>query len=427
MKYLIGLDIGTSSVKGVLMDEQRNIVDTKNKTHNYVYENGLKLLDADEFADGCISVIKELAKSADGQVAAVCASGASGNLMLKGKKNSMIYNWQNNFDERIVNKYYANIPDDEIYKTVGWRKSYGFPFSAMAYLKETEPQMTEKTDVVCMSIEYLNYKLTGKWGITRSMGTPFFMIEQEKGNYYKPFLDALGITEDKFPPIMENYSVLGTLTSDVAEKTGLSADTKVVLGTFDHPAAARGAGVFEENEVLLSCGTSWVALIPFNTREKPLGKNMLVDPFMYPYGNWCGMKSLTSVAEKIENCKKKYFGEISYKDFDELVAKSGLGANGLSIDLDNPCDLPQDAEKCHIARAIAEAAAIKLRDMLTALNVQAKNIKIVGGITNSRQWLSVISEVCNTKVEVVNGECAGAAGAALMAGVGAGIFGTERM
>ncbi|MBR0277667.1 MAG: hypothetical protein IJQ50_04320, partial [Clostridia bacterium] len=350
-----------------------------------------------------------------------------GNLMLKGKENSMIYNWQNTFDREIVNKYYANIPDDEIYKTVGWRKSYGFPFSAMAYLKETEPRITEKFDVMCMSIEYLNYRLTGKWGITRSMGTPFFMIEQEKGKYYKPFLDAIGITEDKLPPIMENYSVLGNLTDDAALKTGLTANTKVVLGTFDHPAAARGAGVFEENEVLLSCGTSWVALIPFNTREKPIKKNMLVDPFMYPYGNWCGMKSLTSIAEKIEACKKKYFGEISYKDFDELVAKSGFGANGLSIDVDDPCDLPSDVCQCCIARAISEAAAIKLRDMLEELNVQAKSIRIVGGITNSKEWLSVISEICDTKVEVVNGECAGAAGAALMAGVGAKIFKSERV
>lgn len=426
MKYLIGLDIGTSSVKGVLMDEQRNIVDTKNQKHNYCYENGLKLLDADEFADGCISVIKELAKSANGQIVAVCASGASGNLVLKGNENPIIYSWQNTYDAEIIDKYYTNISDDEIYKIVGWPKQYGFPFANMAYIKETNPKMHENTDIMCMSIEYLNYRLTGKWGITKSMGTPFFMIEQEKGKYYKPFLDALGITEDKLPPIMENYSVLGTLTSDSALKTGLSSDTKIILGTFDHPSAARGAGVFEEDEILLSCGTSWVVLVPFSSRNKPLEKGMLVDPFMYPYGNWCGMDSLTGIADKIDFCSKKYFGEISYKNFDELVAKSKPGADGLLIDIDNPCDLSGDISDCHIARAIAEAAARRLRDMLAELDVKARNIKIVGGITNSKEWISVISNICNVDVNVVNGECAGAAGAALMAGVGVGIFKAER-
>lgn len=426
MNYVIGLDIGTSSVKGVLMDENKNIIATETVKHKYYYENNLKLLNADEFCDGCISAIKLLASKACGKVLGICASGASGNLMLFGKKNSPIYNWQNSFDKDIVDKYLGSYDTPEMRKIVGWGKNYGFPLATLAYLKATSPECIENADMICMSIEYLNYTLTGKWGITRSMGTPFYLINQETGRYHKDFLDIIGITEDKLPAIMDNCSVLGCLTKQAAQKTGLTEDTKVILGTFDHPAAARGAAVFDEGEVLLSCGTSWVALVPFKTRNEPLKRSMLIDPFMSPNGNWCGMRSIASISDKIDACKNKYFPDMPYREFDMLVDKSELGAGGIKVDLDCPADMPVDTPSHHLARAIAEAAANKLCDMLVSLDINIKKVKFVGGISKSKEWLAVINEVCNVAVEVVNGECAGAAGSALMARVGVGMSGSER-
>ncbi len=423
MKNLIGLDIGTSSVKGVLMNSQGNILATVTRKHNYYTENEYKLLNADDFVEGCFNVIKELSLKSDDDIAAICASGASGNVMLKGKENSAIYGWQNHFPKDIVDKYVGHYDADGFRKIVGWPKQYGFPLSALLYIKETQPEMLKNADMICMSMEYLNYKLTGKWGITSSMGTPFFLIDQEKKEYYQEFLDILGINEEQLPPIMPNCSVLGELTEDAAQKLGLSLETKVVLGTFDHPAAARGAGVFGETDALLSCGTSWVVFVPFKTRQEPLAKKMLVDPFMSPNGMWCGMKSLASIAEKIDKAQKKYFGEISYKEFDSMVPYKDT--EPVEIDLDDPKELPENVEKAAVARGIVVAAALKLKNMLDDLDIKATEIKIVGGITNAKEWLEVISEVTGRKVTVVNGECAGAAGSANMAGVGVGIFKSE--
>ena len=423
MKHLIGLDVGTSSVKGVLMDSLGNILATVTKKHNYYTEDQYKLLNADEFVDNCCNVIKELGSKADGDIAAICTSGASGNLMLKGEENSPIYGWQNSFSKDLVDKYIGQYNTEDFRNIVGWPKQYGFPLSALLYVKETNPEMFKNADMICMNMEYLNFKLTGKWGITPSMGTPFFLIDQEKGEYHKDFLDILGINEEKLPPIMPNCSVLGGLTEEVAKELGLSTETKVVLGTFDHPAAARGAGVFREDDALLSCGTSWVLFVPYATRQEPLNNKMLVDPFMSPNGMWCGMKSIASVAVKIENAQKKYFGEISYKEFDSMVPYKDT--EPVEIDLDEPKDLPKNVNKAAVARGIVVAAAKKLKTMLDDLNLKATEIKIVGGITNAKEWLEVISEVTGRKVTVVNGECAGAAGSASMAGVGIGIFKSE--
>ena len=121
-----------------------------------------------------------------------------------------------------------------------------------------------------MSIEYLNYILTGKWGLSPSMGTPFYLLDQEKGEYSELLLNKFGISKQQLPPIMSKGTVLGTVDSDIGYQLGLKPDTKIVLGSFDHPSCATGAGVYGFDEVLLSCGTSWVEFFPMENRKKAI-------------------------------------------------------------------------------------------------------------------------------------------------------------
>ena len=102
------------------------------------------------------------------------------------------------------------------------------------------------------------------------------------------------------------------------------------------------------------------------------------------------------------------------------------GKDLVEIDLDDPKEIPEDIDKAAVARGIVIAVALKLKNMLDDLDIKATQIKMVGGITNAKEWLEVISEVTGRKVTVVNGECAGAAGSANMAGVGIEIFKSEK-
>lgn len=426
MEYLIGLDIGTSSVKGVLLSSEGTVVCAKTKAHIYYYENEFKLLNADEFCRTCFDVISELNKeiSSGDKVLAVCASGASGNLLFvkDGKPNSPVYGWQTQFDSEIVDKVLSFVDVDDVYRISGWPKIYSFPLAALAYIKETNPLLIRESDMICMHIEYLNYVMTGKWGITPSMGTPFYLINQEKAAYEEKYLSVLGIDESKLPPIMENCSILGSINEFTAEKTGLTKGTPVILGTFDHPSAARGAGVFNEKEILVSCGTSWVVFTPFSVRDDVQSRGMLTDPFMYPKGNWCGMKSLASISETIDGYVKKYLGDISYRQLDELAEKSSKGANGLIIGEDTDVS---GYSRSDIARAILESSAYRLDELLKKLKVDVKSIRLVGGVTKSEIWCRIISEITGKRVETINGEHAGAVGAAFMAGVGTNVYKNE--
>lgn len=428
MDYLLGVDVGTSSVKASLVSTDGKSCYSKTKKFSYYFEDNLKLMDADCFCDTCYSVMKELTDCIleNDRILSVCISGAGGNpLFVKdGKAISPILSWQNEFDEAITGKILSDISAEEVYQTVGWPKLNSFPLSALAYYKVTKPELFDICDTVGMHIEYLGYRLTGKWAITPSMGTTFYLLDQQTGTYHKKFLDKFGITEDKLPKIYKTCSVYGEISKEAEEKAGLPAGTPVVCGTFDHPAAARGTGVFSEHEIMVSCGTSWVVFVPYAERNIPLSKNMLVDPFMAPGGNWCGMCSLASVSEKIDSLKTKYFGDISHEEFDRLAEQSVYGCNGLVMS-ENLTDVSGFSDS-DIARAIMEFIANQLNEMLISIKNNAKVIKLVGGITNSKVWCEVISQVTKKEVKIVNGEYAGAIGSAMMAGVGIGYFPNEQ-
>ncbi len=428
MGYLLGFDIGTSAVKGVLMSYDGKIKTVKTKKSTYYFENGMKLMDAESFIENCFDVIKEISLELedDESISAMCISGAGGNLMFaKDEKScSPIFGWQTKFPAEETEKTLSGLSRDDVYKTVGWPKLQGFPMAGIAYFKAVNPKLLEDSEKICMHIEYLNYRLTGAWGVTRSMGTTFFLIDQEKGKYSEEYLKLLGIDEDKLMPVVDNCTVIGKISGEAAKRTGLKEGTPVIAGSFDHPAAARGAGVINENEVMVSCGTSWVVFVPYAERKIPQEKGMLTDPFMAPNGNWCGMKSLSSVSETIEKLKKVYLGEVTYSEFDELAKKAPAGCNGLIIEDEN-ADIT-GYTRSDIARAIAECIGRKLKVFFDDLDIKAETVKFVGGITNSKVWCDIVSEVIGKKITVVNGEHAGAVGSAIMAGIGIGVYKDEK-
>ncbi|MBR2972646.1 MAG: hypothetical protein IKC41_00405 [Clostridia bacterium] len=439
MRNIIGLDIGTSSVKGILMTEDGTVKKTARGGFDYTkLENGGIEIAADDFIDVCFSTIRELAQAADGEVAGICAASASGNLVILDKKNkpvTPIFNWQ---DTRVTTEARDILGDmdlDAFYNKVGWPFDYKtFPLALACYVKKHEPEKIKNCGKVCMSTEYLYYKLTGKWGISTSAGTPFYFIDQITGKYIPEVLEKLGINETQVPPVMPCGSILGTVTEKAAADCGLSEAVQVVLGSFDHPSAARGAGIMNEGEMLLSCGTSWVGFFPVKQREKLVKAKTLIDPFLSEKGGcWAGMVSVPSVSEQIWTYVSKYIddGKDAYKKLSEYAKKSTAGANGLVI---CPTKTPCDEEilkypKEDIARAIMEGTVNLLKDKLNALSVvgiKTEKAIMVGGPSEDLMWISLISEICKIKAEPAFGVATGAVGAAILAGIGVGIYKDEK-
>ncbi|MBO7519957.1 MAG: FGGY-family carbohydrate kinase [Clostridia bacterium] len=435
MEFFIGLDIGTTAIKGVLMSAEGRIIKTVSGGYNYYCEGDKKLLKPADFIGTCFSVISSLASyKGDGGIKAICSCCASGNLILldnDDKPVTPIVGWQTTVSEEDKNAFFTPEEQAAFYKTVGWPLGSRFPALYLAAINLHEPKLLKQTKTVAMSAEYLNFMLTGKWGISVSMGTPSFLMDQEKGEYNYPLLKKLGIADKCLPPVYDKGTVLGGVLPEVAKKLNLSDDTKVVLGSFDHPSGATGAGVFGENEMLLSCGTSWVEFFPVKSREFAVSTRGLIDRFMINGTPYCVMKSITSVSEKIDALRRHFFGEISHKEFDTLAARASLGCGGLRFDFSSDDDYKKAFAYAgsDIARAIIESAAYILKENLETLEkcgLKAKKITMIGGISNSADCVRIISEVLDMPVKVVNGQCAGAVGSALLAGIGAGVYKDEK-
>ena len=422
------------------MTEKGNIIQKAHEKFAYTTDkSGVVEIDAKAFLNSCLTAIKTLAKDCgEYELAGICAASASGNLLVLDENmqpSTPIINWQ----DRRVNDEASDIlgswDTDGLYKKTGWGfDGKTFPLAQLCYIKKHRPEILENCGMVCMSTEYLYYVLTGKWGISTSAGTPFYLIEQKTGKYMTDILEKLGIDETKVPPVMPCGSVLGGVTEKIAEECGLLSGVPAVLGSFDHPSAARGAGILNEGEMLLSCGTSWVGFFPVRQREQLEKAKTLIDPFLSENGGcWAGMVSVPSVAERIWLYVSKYIDDSAdaFKKLSDYASKSPVGANGLVI---CPTEEPADEvilkyPKEDIARAIMEGTVGLLKEKLDSLavaDIKTESAVMVGGPSEDPMWIKLISEMCGIKVNPAFGSNTGAIGAAILAGTGVGIYKNEK-
>ena len=440
-KFIIGLDIGTSSIKGIMIASDSSERFTGRVPFTYTTNpDGKVEIPAEDYLESCFELLREFSSKLpeNAEIAAVSAASASGNLLLldgDSKPLTPISNWQ---DKRVtdeVARVFGDFDTESYFRSTGWAFDLKtFPLAMLCWYKCHKPEIIAESSKVCMSTEYLYYRLTGKWGIGKSAGTPFYLIDQVTGKYNSEILAKLGIDEEKLPPVMKTGSVLGTITKEAAEKCGLPVGTPVIIGTFDHPSAARGVGITKEGQMLLSCGTSWVGFYPVEKREKAISAKMLVDPFLSENGGaWAGMVSLTSFSQQIEYFTKTYVdnSDVWYIKLVEYSTESQTGAGGLILDMTAE---PDDAEirkyeKKHIARAIMENVIDMLAKgmkRITDAGIICNEAVMVGGPSENPLWAELIAEKLGISVCVKHGSYAGAVGAAALAGTAVGIYPDEK-
>jgi sugar (pentulose or hexulose) kinase len=276
-----------------------------------------------------------------------------------------------------------------------------------------------------------------------STASTFYLIDQVNRCWHKPYLDMLEIQEEAISNLGPSGSVLGPLTRQGAEDTGLSQETLVVLGAFDHPSAARGTGFIDVGDLLLSCGTSWVGFYPIPDRSLGITLQMLVDPFLSPEGPWATLFALPEIGRLIDRYIARYVigqGEEPKEKYTLFNARAGLAPVGARGALINPfvpvadipsveIDLPDHYTEQEIARAIMEAPALRMRYHIEGLSgngIEANRIAMVGGPSESPVWPRIVAEITGLELKLINGQTAGAVGAAILAAIGAGLFQNER-
>jgi xylulokinase len=444
MNCFIGLDIGTSAMKCILISESGKILGNAKAKNNFLYPASHRVeFDVDErYNQICIlirNVIQKLPSTS--HVQAVCITGASGNGLLLDKDKKPLENAVSWLDSRAETTYYellSSFSSEHIHTITGWPKIGSFPLSYFAWMKENKPEIYNSARFPATDFIYFNYRLSGCWAHDTSTATNFYLQEQTNQKYHQPFLDFLRIDADSLPEIVKSGEPIGTITVQASIETGLPEGTVVVAGSFDHPSAARGTGMTSLGDLMLSCGTSWVGFFPVSSREKAIERNMLVDPFLTPDGPWGAMFSFAGIGVTITEYINLLFENAPsrFSQFDEAVMASKHGNPIPDFDLLQKKLSPKEYlskmlnnyKIPEISRSIMESMAILMRNKIDYFRNEGMpihNVSMVGGFSESKVWPQILADVMEVPVNLIQGEYAGCLGASILAGIGVGLFKNE--
>jgi len=431
---LIGLDLGTTGLKGVLVDRRGKVLADSgaDTVLEHPHDGWVETEPADHFERVC-GVVRKLAAARPGKVAALAMAGATGNTLLTdaaGTPLTPIVNWMDRRAEQTPPAALAEFSEAEVARVAGWPCVTTFPLAHLAWLRENRPDAWRAAAHIGMPADWLLFKLTGQWRMDHSTATTFHLQDQVAGVWHAPFLQRLGIMTEQLSGLCRSGTTIGPLAANAARDLGLTPDTLVVAGCFDHPAAARASGVLRPGQLLLSCGTSWVGFLPHGDRDAILEAGLLCDPFLSENGGpWGGIFSVPYIGRTVDWYVSNVIapGETDpWAVFNDAAAAAETGANGLVIDLREPPWTP-DAARCDVARAVMEGAARLLVEKLNALRAHGftyDEAVMVGGPSESEVWTSILAEQSGLRLKR-GGRAAGARGAAVLAGIGAGWYRDE--
>ena len=437
----IGVDLGTSAVKLLLMDETGDIKNIVSKEYPLFFPHpGWSEQNPEDWFEKSVEGIKELTEGFDrSKVAGISFGGQMHGLVALDKDDQVIRPailWN---DGRTVEEtdYLNNvIGKDKLSQYTANIAFAGFTAPKILWMKKHEPENFAKIVKIMLPKDYLAYKLSGSFCTDVSDASGMLLMDVKNRCWSKEMMDICGITEEMLPKLYESYEVVGTLKEDVAGALGLSADVKVIAGAGDNAAAAVGTGTVGDGMCNISLGTSGTIFI--SSEKFGVDENNALHSFAHADGNYHLMGCMLSAA----SCNKWWMEDIlKTKEFakeQEGITKLGennvfylpylMGERSPHNDPDARAmfiGMSMDTTREDMTQAVLEGVAFGLRDSLEvarSLGIQIERTKICGGGAKSPLWKKIIANVMNLKVDVIESEEGPALGGAMLAAVGCGEY-----
>lgn len=436
----LGLDFGTSSVKGVLIDEKQRILATASAPLKVSRPHpGWSEQNPDDWWKACNKVVKELSRMKPKAIAAVEGIGLSGQQHgatlidrdAKPLRPCILWNDARSFAEchdiegrepkaRAIS---GNIP------------LAGFTAPKLAWVKKHEPKTFAKVAKVLLPKDYIRLRMTGEYASDMSDSAGTYWMDVAKRGWSDKLLAATDMSVDQMPKLYEGTDATGRLTPAVARAWGMPKRPVVAGGGGDNAAAACGIGAVTDNAALVSIGTSGVMFVSNDAFRPNAGR--AVHAFCHAVPNtWHQMGVILSAAASVE-----WLAGILGSPAPKLTAALGTRLEGPSPALMLPylsgertpvadaqvrgliMGLGHEADHKTLTHAALDAVAFAFRDSLEALKDAGTNVKrvtAVGGGTKSELWLKIIATVLGVPVDLpAAGDVGGAFGAARLGRIAA--------
>ncbi len=454
-QLLLGLDVGTTATKAAIFDLQGAIVAVATRPYTLLTPRpGWVEQDPDELWQAVVGTIRELvSRQAPGdRVIALSLASQGGTTILGDGAGTPLHpaiSWMDERGSRQARGIRQTLGEEFVRRTTGWPLGDTLPLQHLGWLRDERPTVLERAERVLFVNDFILQRLAGHAIMNPSDATMTQLFNIAAGDWDAYLLEEIDLLRGKLSRVEPSGHALGTLTPEASRLTGLPPDTLVVNGAHDQYCAAVGTGVTRPGTVLLSSGTAWVILAVPETLEAGLASGMAISCHAIP-GRWGAIRSLGGVGASLEWLLRTLepatrdpgtrAGEERSADYVALNAAAGrseAGARGLlfyplvgghsRIGAGRGAFLHLTLEHTYgdMARAIMEGTCFELRwalDEITAGGVPVNSLTLVGGAAASPLWPQIIADSTGLSLSLPTDRQAAARGAAIIAGVGAGLF-----
>lgn len=456
MDYLLGIDIGTSGTKTVLFDKNAKIMaEYTGEYPLYQEHNGWADQKPEDWwkatVDGIKYVLAESKVKAD-DIKGIGLSGQMHGLVLLDENDQVLRPciiWADQRTTAEVEELEEKVGREKLIEISANPPMASFTAAKLLWVRNNEPEIYEKIEHVLLPKDYIRFKLTGEYvsDVSDASGTQLMNVRER--DWSDEILDILDIPKDILPELVESPEISGYVTKACSEKTGLADGTIVVGGAGDNPAVAIGTGIYKEGRAFNTIGTS--AVIYSVTDEPRIDKDGRIHTLCASVPNKWTLMSCTQGAglslhwlrelvSKAEMEVEKSTGIDAYDLMTKAASQAEIGSNKLiylpyligerSPHLDPYArgvffGLSSMHGKPEIIRAVLEGVAYSQRECLDVFrdnDVSLDDIVITGGGGKSDLWRHILADLYDIPVRILSTDKGGSLGAAILAGVGAGIY-----
>ena len=446
-KLYIGVDLGTSAIKLLLVDEKGAILKTQSREYPLIFpQPGWCEQEPTAWWDAFLDGMKALLEGVDRTlVAGLGCGGQMHGLVALDEKDEVIRPailWNDGRTDKEVSYLNDEIGKDKLSAWTANIAFAGFTAPKLLWMRKNEPENFKRIAKIMLPKDYINYRLTGVHSCDYSDASGILLLDVKNRRWSKEMLDICGVTEAQLPHLYESSDVIGAIKPDVAAALGLNDNVKVIAGAGDNAAAAVGTGTVTDGACNISLGTSGTIFIASD--------GFAVDPhnalhaFCHASGGWHLMGVVLSAA----SCNKWLCDEIlkttDYAAEQQPITDDRLGRNDVYFlpylmgerspinDTDargTLIGLSMDTSRADIVQAVLEGVAFAIRDSFEVVKALGLNItasKLCGGGGKSPLWRKIMANVLNVRIDIPSAEEGPGYGGAMLAMVGCGAYPTVR-
>lgn len=456
MNYLIGIDVGTSATKTVLFDEKGNVTASAAVEYPlYQPKNGWAEQRPEDWRDAVLKTLSQVVLKSGVAKEAIKGIGISGQMhglvMLDENKEvirpSIIWCDQRTGAE--VEDMLSLMPRERWIEITANPPLTGWTAAKILWVRKNEPENYERCRHILLPKDYIRYVLTGVLATEVSDASGMQLLDVPGRCWSEEVLDKLGIDPGLLGKVYESCEVTGTLLPEIADQTGLSADTKVVGGAGDNAAAAVGTGVVKDGTAFTTIGTSGVVFAH--------SSQVTIDPKGRVHTCCCAVPGAWHVmgVTQAAGLSLKWFKDNFCQDYVEKAEKLGVDVYDLINEdinqvepgsdkliylpylmgertphLDPDCrgvffGLSAIHTKAHMLRAVMEGVSFSLsdcNDILKEMGIEVGQMMACGGGGKSPVWRQMLADMYGCSVKTVAQTEGPALGVAILAGVGCGLY-----